>query len=286
MTSPQEYFFRRHQQQYYQYLLSVASSSSQSIDPLYSTALPANVIILCFPHMTPRSKLDLAGQASEDERPPNSPLHLLQHTPADSLHDGSASNSTNTIDNSRNATTELSSAASSPCGILSFLPSPIDLWDKRTPTSLLLLPIVFIIYTLLQLPLHYNAKNTVRTVNDLSETEWKGRAREVDELSNNLHHVKNELGTVKKNQKQIKGAVHELKHRLQYLKVRRGRREVHLNTVKKNTHNNYTDDVVMQQQSKGVGKDGPLASLSIVKAAAVATFVGNKPSVDNVKKED
>jgi len=215
--------------------------------------------------MTPRSNLDLAGQASEDERPPNSPLHL-QLPPSDdgSLHSGSSS------------------------GILSFLPSPIDLWDKRTPTALLLLPIVFCIYVILQLPLHYNAKNTVRTVNDLSETEWKGRAREVDELSNDLNHVKKELGTVQKNHKRIQGAVHELKHRLHYLKVRRGRREVYLNTIKKNTYTNSTDDVTQQQQqqNKGVGKDGPLASLSIIKAAAVATFVGNKPSVDAVKKED
>jgi hypothetical protein len=38
-----------------------------------------------------------------------------------------------------------------------------------------LLPLVFCIYVILQLPLHYNAKNNVRTVNDLSDSEWKGR---------------------------------------------------------------------------------------------------------------
>ncbi len=40
-----------------------------------------------------------------------------------------------------------------------------------------------------------------------------------------------------------------------------------------------------QDQQKGVTKDGPLASLSVVKTAAVATFVGKSPSVDDDKRE-
>jgi len=93
---------------------------------------------------------------------------------------------------------------------------------------------------------------------------------------------------VNKNQKQIKGTVQALRHRLHHLKVRRGQREVYLNTLKRNDDDDCTeDDTIMQQeQNKGVAKDGPLASLSIVKAAAVATFVGKTPSVDAVKKED
>ncbi|KAK1733040.1 hypothetical protein QTG54_016178 [Skeletonema marinoi] len=241
--------------------------------------------------MTPRSNLDLAGQASEDEQRPhaNSPLHS-QLPPAASLPSGSASNNnTKNSDNGRDDTTHASSSilATPSSGILSFLPSPIDLWDKRTATSLLLLPIVFCIYVILQLPLHYNAKNNVRTANDLSETEWKGRAREVDELSSKLHHVKNELKCVNKNHKRIKGTVQALRHRLHHLKVRRGQREVYLNTLKRNYDDCTEDDTIMQQeQNKGVAKDGPLASLSIVKAAGVATFVGKTPSVDAVKKED
>lgn len=90
-----------------------------------------------------------------------------------------------------------------------------------------------------------------------------------------------------KNQKQIKGTVQALRHRLHHLKVRRGQREVYLNTLKRNDDDCTEDDTIMQQeQNKGVAKDGPLASLSIVKAAGVATFVGKTPSVDAVKKED
>ncbi len=91
-----------------------------------------------------------------------------------------------------------------------------------------------------------------------------------------------------KNQKEMKGAVHALRHRLHHLKVRRGQREVYLNTLKQ-MNNNCTDDgAVMKEQDrqKGVAKDGPLASFSVVKAAAVATFVGKIPSVDDDKKED
>jgi len=92
---------------------------------------------------------------------------------------------------------------------------------------------------------------------------------------------------VNKNQKQIKGTVQALRHRLHHLKVRRGQREVYLNTLKRNDVDCTEDGTIMQQeQNKGVAKDGPLASLSIVKAAAVATFVGKTPSVDAVKKED
>ena len=99
------------------------------------------------------------------------------------------------------------------------------------------------------------------------------------------------MGTVTKNQKQIKESVQELRHRLQYLKVRRGRREVYLNTMKKNDMNctqDDDDDVMQQKQNKGVvGDEGPLASLSIAKAAAVATFAGNNPrSIDNTDKKD
>mmetsp|Transcript_7683 Transcript_7683/g.12671 ORF Transcript_7683/g.12671 Transcript_7683/m.12671 type:complete len:237 (-) Transcript_7683:23-733(-) len=236
--------------------------------------------------MKPPSNLDLAGQASEDEkRPPATPLHS-QFPPVSSSPSGSADSNSG-----RNAAGPSSSStlATSSSGILSFLPSPIDLWEKRTATSLLLLPIVFCIYAILQLPLHYNSKNTVRKVNDLSETEWKGRAREVDELSNKLHHVKKELRSVNKNQQQMKGTVHALRHRLHHLKVRRGQREVYLNTLKRNSNNCTGDDkntIIEQDHSKGVAKDGPLASLSIVEAASVATFVGKNGSVDTVKKED
>ena len=101
------------------------------------------------------------------------------------------------------------------------------------------------------------------------------------------------MGTVTKNQKQIKESVVSLRHRLQYLKVRRGRREVYLNTMKKNDMNctqddDDDDDVMQQKQNKGVvGDEGPLASLSIAKAAAVATFAGNNPrSIDNTDKKD
>lgn len=90
-----------------------------------------------------------------------------------------------------------------------------------------------------------------------------------------------------KNQKEMKDTVHALRHRLHHLKVRRGQREVYLNTLKQMNNNCTGDGTVMEQeQKKGVANDGPLASLSVVKAAAVATFVGNNPSVDTDKKED
>lgn len=91
-----------------------------------------------------------------------------------------------------------------------------------------------------------------------------------------------------KDHKQIKGSVKDLKHRLHHLKLRRGRREVYLNTLKKN--NDQADKDLVQQKvenhNRGVAKDGPLASLSMVKSAAVATFVGKKSGVNTAKKED
>ncbi len=90
-----------------------------------------------------------------------------------------------------------------------------------------------------------------------------------------------------KNQKEMKGTVHSLRHRLHHLKVRREQREVYLNTLKQMNNNCTGDGAIMEQdQQKGVAIDGPLASLSVVKAAAVATFVGKTPSVDDGKKED
>lgn len=227
------------------------------------------------------------GNASEDEhrRPPNSPMHLQ-------LGSGDRSNTTTTTPAAATSTRTTMDLSSSPAreqsGILSFLPSPIDLWEKRTPTSLFLLPLVFCIYVILQLPLHYNAKNNVRTVNDLSDSEWKGRAREVDELSVKVRHVKKELGTVNRTQKQTTRAVHELKHRLHYLKVRRAQREVYLKTQQHKNNDNSAADAdgiqqQQQQQNKGVGSEGPLASVSVLKTAAVATFVGNN---DPATKED
>ena len=235
---------------------------------------------------------DLSGNASvEDEhrRPPNSPLHLqlgsVDHSNTTMATPPPPAAATST------RTTELSSPpVREPSGILSFLPSPIDLWEKRTPTSLFLLPLVFCIYVILQLPLHYNAKNNVRTVNDLSDSEWKGRAREVDELSVKVRHVKKELGNVNRTQKQTTRAVYELKHRLHYLKVRRAQREVYLKTQQhKNNDNSAVDadgnaDGIQQQQNKGVGNDGPLASVSVLQTAAVAIFVGNNGPT--TKKED
>lgn len=85
----------------------------------------------------------------------------------------------------------------------------------------------------------------------------------------------------------MKGTVHALRHRLHHLKVRRRQREVYLNTLKQMNNNCTGNDAVFEQeQKKGVATDGPLVSLSVVKAAAVATFVGKTPSVDDDKKED
>lgn len=196
--------------------------------------------------MLPHSNVDISGQASEDERPPGHTPHA--HSQITGGSDYNKSNRLNSNIRNTTSSSELPTpAVPTPAGILSFLPSPIDLWDKRTPTSLLLLPIVLCVYVILQLPLHYNAKNIVRTVADLSEKEWKGRAREVDELSDQLCHVKEILGNVTNNQKLIKGAVHNLKHRIHYLKMRRGQREVYLTTLRQNNNNSAV--VLLQQRS-------------------------------------
>lgn len=169
--------------------------------------------------------------------------------------------------------------------LLSFLPSPIDLWQARTPTSLLLLPVVFVIYVLLQLPLHFNSKTeNAPTIHSLSNTEWKGRQRQVDKLSTELNDVGKELSAVKGEHAQIKGMVGSLRRRLDKLKERRNAREELLRIQEREWIEREEEEIQLQQQH-GVAREGPIRTVSTVKALAVATFAG-KPNVDEAKKDD
>ncbi|KAL9185033.1 hypothetical protein ACHAXT_002810 [Thalassiosira profunda] len=166
-------------------------------------------------------------------------------------------------------------SAGAPRGILRHLPNPIDLWQSRTPTSLLLLPFVFIIYILLQLPLDYNsatARNALR-----------GRAKDISKLSTELSRVEKELDAVKGNQAEIKGMVGSLRRRLGRMKERRNARE-RLQRVR-DQERAETETQRMQQQQRGVAGNGPLAIVSMAEATAIPTFAG-RSNVEGSKKDD
>ena len=102
------------------------------------------------------SRLDLTGQASEDE------TAYIMHTScaAQQSYRDQPKQTTNQSNYSKQYihVHEEEDDDNDEEGILAkYLPSPIDLWEARTLKSLLLLPLVLILYILLKLPLHYNS---------------------------------------------------------------------------------------------------------------------------------
>lgn len=264
--------------------------------------------------MSTPPRLDLTGQASEDE-PASRALHqqmvpVPSHAPnnehqepssqsqsqqttthqtdSPSAHDDDDDdqpNNTNLSNNNNNTTTTRGGVLG---GILTHLPCPIDLWQSRTPTSLLLLPLVFILFVVLQLPLHYNSTNTennAATIHSLSRMEWKGRARDVDKYSKELKEVEKELDTVKGDQVEIRGMVSVLRRRLGDMKERRTAREERLRMWEEKRREREEIEK-QQQQQQGVARDGPITTVTMVKALAVATFAGKPNIVDDAKKGD
>lgn len=221
------------------------------------------------------ARLDLTGQASEDERTTSS--RRAQNNGQQLRHrepSGAQQTRKQKQHNSSSADDEQSNSDPDKGGILStYLPNPIDLWQSRTPTSLLLLPFVFFVYIILKLPLHYNSKTETK--------EWKGRAKDVDKLSNELNDVKSELDTVKDDQKEIKGMVTSLRRRLGKMKERRNRREEYLRIKERERIEKERLEKEQHQQQQGVAKDAPITTVTMVKALAVATFVGQPNAVDD-----
>lgn len=249
------------------------------------------------------SRLDLTGQASEDEHPLRTQLQPLQL-------DNVAASKKNESDNERRRRedrspsqrqqTSSSSArrsnnsdgASSDEGpntmsnahdnniFVQFLPCPIDLWHAFTPTSLLLLPFVFIIFAILQLPLNTNSKSTPQP---MSNAEWQGRARDVDDLSRDLRRVERELNDVKGDHREVRGKVSSLRQRLGRMNARTEEREKRL---KKASEERRKEEEMRQKllQQGGVAKEGPIATVSTFRAMDVPTFAGD-PKDSSAKKE-
>lgn len=212
--------------------------------------------------------LDLTGQASEDD-----PHNETRKKRSDSNNSNSDEGTLTNIPNQ-----------------LTYLPNPIDLWQQRTITSLLLLPIVFIIFILFQLPLHYNSTTeTSQTAHTLSPKEWKGRAKDVTKLSNELNTVEKELDTVKDEQTEIRGMVKGLRRRLGKMKERRDRREVVLRKIREEREQATREEEEQEKQKQHhVQRVGVhIASLSMIGALGVPTFAGKGGNtVDNAKKDD
>lgn len=176
---------------------------------------------------TPPSRLDLTGQASEDEPASPPSRGQLEMPPAPS----SGANETkerapqsrprdDSDDGERTASRALTGSASSAEGALRRLPelpNPIDLWRDRTIPSLLLLPFVLAVYVFLQLPLQLGSSSNGET--------WKGRAKDVDKLSEDLNAVETDLKEVKEDHLEIRGEVATLRRRLNRMKERRRERE-------------------------------------------------------------
>ena len=215
--------------------------------------------------ITSPSKLDLTGQASEDEptlltsRAQNSRNKRKQNQPNNNNNQSTTRDDDNDDDDNED-------------GILAkYLPNPIDLWEKRTFTSLLLLPFIFLLYILLHLPLHYNSST--------EKNKWKGRAKQVDILSTELNKVGNELENVKGDQVELKRDVASLRRRLGKMKERRDRRERERIRIEQQQQ---LEKQQTQQQRGAIAKDGPIANVSMVQSLEVSTFVENT----NLTKKD
>ena len=210
------------------------------------------------------SRLDLTGQASEDETAyimlNSCTQKYIDDKPKQITNQSNCSNLYNQVNED-----DKEEDNSDEEGILAkYLPSPIDLWEARTLKSLLLLPLVLIIYVLLKLPLHYNSTT--------EKNLWKGRAKEVDTLSSELHAVGNELNTVKGNQAELRGEVSSLRLRLSKMKERRDRREQLKRRIEEKEGIRIEKEK-QQQYQKGIGV-GPITNVSIVKSKGVKTFFG------------
>ena len=158
-------------------------------------------------------------------------------------------------------------------GILAkYIPSPIDLWHARTLKSLLLLPLTVFLYILLQLPLHYNSTT--------EKNKWRGRAKEVDELSNELSVVDKELKNVQGEQAELKGNVGKLRRRLVKMRERRDRRRERLYRIQEQEKKKKEEIFRLQQQNEqeneqqGIARDGPIAFASILNSTAENSFAG------------
>mmetsp|Transcript_26648 Transcript_26648/g.48312 ORF Transcript_26648/g.48312 Transcript_26648/m.48312 type:complete len:284 (+) Transcript_26648:108-959(+) len=279
---------------------------------------------------TPSSRLDLTGQASEDE-PSAHALHpranqkddqqqqRLSQSQQKNLGGLSQSQQTNTTtaqrkdtlnangknrksndgDNSDKQTNKrtlsTSNARSGGEMLTRYIPNPIDLWHNRTLPSLLALPFVFMMYIILQVPLHYGSSTDRNT--------WAGRAQDVDKLSEDLTVVEHDLTEVKEEHLEIKAEVSDLRRRLNKMKDRRKERE-ETGKVRRETERRREEEEIKEQwrkqlerqeeerkrlEEKGQEVNGPIASVTMVKAMAVATFAGGKQAaldVDDVKKGD
>mmetsp|Transcript_17180 Transcript_17180/g.37070 ORF Transcript_17180/g.37070 Transcript_17180/m.37070 type:complete len:231 (-) Transcript_17180:469-1161(-) len=143
--------------------------------------------------MTTPSPLDLTGQASEDES--------ASRELATSQRNNARSGDNDDGDERTRGT------------LTRYLPSPVDLWRSFTPTSLLLLPLVFTIYVVLQLPLHYGSST--------EKDQWKGRGRDVDKLATDLRVVEKDLHQAEEDHLEIKAATKDLRRRVDRMKERR-----------------------------------------------------------------
>ena len=222
--------------------------------------------------ITSPSKLDLTGQASEDE-----PTLLTSR--AQNSRNKRKQNQTNNNNNQSTTRDDDNDDDDNEDGILAkYLPNPIDLWEKRTFTSLLLLPFIFILYILLHLPLHYNSST--------EKNKWKGRAKQVDILSTELNKVGNELENVKGDQVELKRGVASLRRRLGKMKERRDRRErerIRIEQQQQLEKRQKQQQQQQQQQRGAIAKDGPIANVSMVQSLDVSTFFGENT---NLAKKD
>lgn len=226
----------------------------------------------------PQSKLDLTGQASEDEPASRLDMKPLQIEKTDQSTPPSQPNGdggdSRVDDDDDDDDDQLNGGCGCASGMMTFLPSPVDLWKTRTPASLALLPIVFLVYVILRLPLHYNSVSEA--------SDWMGRAKDVDKLSSDLNIVEEKLDGVKEEQDEIKDTVADLRRRLDKIKERREARAEYL---RQRREEREEEEHRKKEQQGGVAKEGPLSSVTMAKAMAVATFVG-KPNVEVGKKDD
>jgi hypothetical protein len=83
--------------------------------------------------------------------------------------------------------------------MLMCMSSPLNLWQLRTSSYLLLLLFVFIIFVFLQLPLHHNSS--------MERSEWEGRADAMDVLTTKLEAIGRDLDGIRQDHDGVRDAV-------------------------------------------------------------------------------
>mmetsp|Transcript_8507 Transcript_8507/g.17734 ORF Transcript_8507/g.17734 Transcript_8507/m.17734 type:complete len:227 (+) Transcript_8507:177-857(+) len=212
--------------------------------------------------------------------PPNAPVHRIQPEKGPKIH-----NSLNEIvtHQSHHRPIREYSPESPHCSTFFITQLPFHSSSSH---------LFFFIYLLLQLPLHYNSSSSwYDSANDpsrLTPQEWQNRSDQVSKMQQDLQTIETKMENVKEGQDGLQGEVKSLRRRLEKIRKMREEREEwmrkQLELKIKEAEQIRLEKV--QLATNGVANTGPIATISMAKALAVATFVGGGKEIsqDESKK--